>query len=186
MRKFAGIYLLVASVIAFLSGCVSVDYVGQKLTPLKKEQRVVFFNSKSEVPPNTYKVIGRATAEGPDDINSETVKEKLIKKARECGADAIQVVTFKRIKVGVQRIPQRSDTDGTVGNWMTTSNRADGSPIYTSAFDRSEPLAVKDVDLYKFVAKVLFLADKQKYNREFKEFEEARQRYMHNSSEYAK
>lgn len=176
-------------VLVFLSlaSCISVDYVGQTLAPLPSDQSVAFFNSASEVPTNTYQVIGRATVEAPDGTNSEDIKKKLIGEARRRGADAIQVVSFERIRTGSYRRPvERESDEGAVGDWMTVATHADGSPIYYDTFSRAVPLQTTEIDSFIIEARVLFLAGQEKYRKEIGQAREQRERYMHHSSRFAK
>jgi hypothetical protein len=168
------------------SGCMQFDYVGQKLTPLKEGQPVAFYNSKDDVPPDTYKIIGRAAITAPDGTNTEDVKAKLLEKARAFGADAIEVVLFKRVKTGEVIIPQY-DTygDGPVGSWAATSNRQDGTPIYTDTFVNTTPLKTTAVEQYEIRAKVLFLATKEKFKKTMEKYKKDRQSYLHGSSRFA-
>lgn len=172
--------------IGLLSGCMQFDYVGQKLSPLPPDQSVAFYDSKDMVPPNTYSVLGRAVVSAPDGTNSEEVKAKLLKKAREYGADAIEVVTFKRVKTGEVVIPQHDDYQGPTGSWVTTSNRPDGTPIYTDTFVDTEPLKVNAVAKYEIRAKVLFLADKVKLKESIEKYQKDRKSYMHGTSRFAR
>ncbi len=176
----------IALVVLFLSSCISIDYVGQSLPPLPSDKSVAFYNSTTEVPANSYDVIGRAEVDAPDGTNSEEIKHKLINEARKHGADAIQVVSFERIKTGVYSRPVEREADGTVGGWMATATHADGSPIYNDSFSRNVPLQTTDVDTFAIKVKVLFLAKREKYQREIEQNREERERYMHQSSRYAK
>jgi hypothetical protein len=169
-----------------LSGCMQFDYVGQKLSPLSPEQSVAFYDSKDMVPPDTYNVLGRAVVTAPDGTSSEEVKAKLMEKAREYGADAIEVVTFKRIKTGEVVIPQHDDYQGPTGSWVTTSNRPDGTPIYTDTFVDTEPLKINTVAKYEVRAKVLFLADKVKLKKSIEKYQKDRKSYMHGTSRFAR
>lgn len=179
-RGILNFFVAIAAVMLGIvfTGCVSIDYVGQKLTPLKSDQNVTYYNETSAVPANTYKTIGRAMVVAPDGTSYEDIRFKLMAKARECGADAIQVIDFKRIKIGQVNIPKDSSAGEPVGNWAATANRADGSPIYTDMFSGTVPLKTTEIDRYEIKLRVLFLANKQKYLKEFKQFEEERDQYI--------
>ena len=168
-----------------LTGCMQFDYVGQKLAPLKPEQMVAFYNSKEEVPTGIYKVLGRAVITAPDGTNTEEVKEELLKKAREYGADAVEVVIFKRIKTGEVNIPVNEQYEGPVGSWATTSNRPDGTPIYTDTFVDTVPLKTHALEQYEIRAKVLFLADKKKLQKSIATYKKNRKSYLHGTSRFA-
>lgn len=183
MNKLQILFIIAVGVM--LSGCMQFDYVGQKLAPLKPEQPVAFYNSKEEVPSNTYRVLGRAVITAPDGTGTEEVKNKLINYAREYGADAIEVVLFKRIKTGEVVIPVNEQYEGTVGSWATTSNRPDGSPIYTDTFVDTVPLKTHTLIKYEIRAKVLFLADKKKLKKSIEKYKKDRKSYLHGTSRFA-
>jgi len=177
--------LFIFSVTIILSGCTQFDYVGQKLSPLPPDQMVAFYNSKEEVPPNIYQVLGRAVVTAPDGTNTEEVKEEIMKKAREYGADAVEVVLFKRIKTGEVMIPQNEQYEGPVGSWAATSNRPDGTPIYTDTFVDTVPLQTHVLEQYEIRAKVLFLADKEKLKKSIEKYKKDRKSYLHGTSRFA-
>ncbi|QSH40637.1 hypothetical protein P0136_12230 [Lentisphaerota bacterium ZTH] len=178
-------YFSLLATAVLLGGCISFDYVGQKLKPLDDSQTVAFFDSADQVPAGQYKVIGRAVAVGPDGTSSGDVRQKLIDKARAYGADAIQVVTFKRVKTGTTVIPKNDPYEGAVGNWVQTSNRPDGTPIYNDTQGSNIPLETIAIDKYEIRAKVLFLALKQRYDTAMEKYKKSRQRYLHNESRFS-
>ena len=183
MNILKTLFIFVAAII--LSGCTQFDYVGQKLSPLPPDQMVAFYNSKDEVPPNIYKVMGRAVVTAPDGTNSQDVKAEIMEKAREYGADAVEVILFKRIKTGEVTIPQNDENQGPVGSWATTSNRADGSPLYTDSFVDNVPLKTNTLEQYEIRAKVLFLADKEKLKKSIAKYKKDRKSYLHGTSRFA-
>jgi hypothetical protein len=173
------------ALVCLVSGCTQFDYVGQKLTPLSPDQFVAFYNSKNEVPPDTYKVLGRAEVTAPDGTNTESVKAEILEKAREYGADAVEVVLFKRVKTGEVVIPKHQTYSGPTGSWVVTSNRPDGTPIYTDSFVENVPLQTSAVDQFEIQAKVLFLAKKEKLEKAIDKYKEERKSYLHGSSRFA-
>ena len=183
MNKLKILFILAVSIV--LSGCMSFDYVGQKLEPLPPDQLVAFYNNKEEVPPNVYRVLGRAVVTAPDGTNTQEVKEKIMDKAREYGADAIEVVLFKRVKSGVVAIPKNEQYEGPVGSWSVTSNRPDGTPLYTDSFVDTVPLKTHELIQYEIRAKVLFLADKKKLKKSIEKYKKERKSYMHGTSRFA-
>ena len=183
MNIFKTLFVVAGAVI--LSGCTSFDYVGQKLAPLPPSQVVAFYNSKSEVPPNVYRTLGRAVISAPDGTNTEDVKAELIEKAREYGADAIEVVLFKRVKTGEVSIPVNEQYEGPVGSWAVTSNRPDGTPLYTDSFVSTVPLETHAIEQYEIRAKVLFLADKKKLKKSIEKYKKDRKSYLHGTSRFS-
>lgn len=185
MNMLKILFIVAVTITIVLSGCTSFDYVGQKLAPLGPGQVVAFYNSKSEVPPNVYAILGRAVISAPDGTNTEDVKAELIEKAREYGADAIEVVLFKRIKTGEISIPVNEQYSGPVGSWAVTSNRPDGTPLYTDSFVDTVPLKTHAIEQFEIRAKVLFLADKKKLKKSIAKYKKNRQSYLHGTSRFA-
>ncbi len=177
--------LFILAVSIMLSGCMNFDYVGQKLKPLQPDQMVSFYNSKEEVPPNIYRVLGRAVITAPDGTNAQEVKDELMGKAREYGADAIEVVLFKRVKTGEVMVPKNEQYEGPVGSWSATSNRPDGTPLYTDSFVNTVPLKTNALVQYEIRAKVLFLADKKKLKESIAKYKKDRKSYLHGTSRFA-
>lgn len=179
--------LAVGTALVYLGGgCTQFDYVGQKLTPLSPDQTVAFYNSSDEVPPNVYRILGRAVVTAPDGSNTESVKEELISKAREYGADAIEVVMFKRVKTGEVMVPDQKDPyQGVTGSWVSTSNRPDGTPIYTDSFVNTVPLKTHALEQYEIRAQVFFLAEKDKLEKNIDKYKKDRQSYLHSTSRFA-
>jgi hypothetical protein len=177
----------VGAVFVFLgNGCTQFDYVGQKLTPLSSDEPVAFYNSGDEVPPNVYSILGRAVVTAPDGSNSEDVKDEIMSKAREYGADAVEVVLFKRVKTGEIMVPNQKDPyQGVSGSWVTSSNRPDGTPIYTDSFVDTVPLQTHPLEQYEIRAKVLFLANKNKLKKSIDKYKKDRQSYLHGTSRFA-
>ncbi len=187
MNRIKTIFIVSAGVMLMYlgNGCTQFDYVGQKLTPLKPDQVVAFYNSKDEVPPDTYKILGRGVITAPDGSNTEDVKAELIEKAREFGANAIEVILFKRVKTGVMILPKQENYSGPVGSWAVTANRPDGTPIYTDSFVKTVPLKTTAIEQYEIQAKVLFLVNKEKLKKAVKKYKKKRKSYLHGSSRFA-
>jgi len=183
MNKIKILFVFAAAII--LSGCTSFDYVGQKLKPLPPGEMVAFYNSKEEVPPKIYAVLGRAVITAPDGTDTEDVKSEIIAKAREYGANAVEVVMFKRIKTGEVIVPKNEQFEGPVGSWSVTSNRPDGTPLYTDSFVDTVPLKTHALEQYEIRAKVLFLVDKQRLKRSVEKYKKDRKSYLHGTSRFA-
>lgn len=94
------IILLILSMLLFVAACGSdddIDYLGDSYTPTS---HVDVYFSEDDVTEG-YLVMGYATADGED---TEALKEKLIEKARESGADGIIFEGFDRVETGEQSI----------------------------------------------------------------------------------
>lgn len=149
--------------IMFLVGCVDINYVGQQYPQKDTEAEIAFYNSPADVPKNIYRIIGRANIEAPGDYNPAEIKAKILDQARECGADAVEVVEFKREKTGEQNISKSPEYDGTVGFWSSNGLRTDGSPIYVDSFDKTVPLKHATQNIFELKIKVLFLITSERF-----------------------
>ena len=174
-----------AFLICLLVGCNSFDYVGQKLEPIKDDQVVAFYNSKEDVPKNTYKVLGRAVITAPDGSNTEEIREELLEKAREYGADAVEIVLFKRVKTGDVVVPKVAPYRDRVGSWAVSSNRADGSPIFLDTFVNTVPLETADIEQFEIRVKAFFLAKKQRLQKSLDAYNKERESYLHGTSRFS-
>jgi len=165
LKKIINRFRLVGAVLLFslICGCINVDYTGQRYPATENRSEIAFYNDSKEVPTGKYAVIGRAVATAPDSYNSEEIKNKLLAKAQACGADAIQVVDFKRTFVNQQVIPSAGDYDNSpVGSWGNRGTRADGSKITVDSSGQVVPLQAEVYNRYKLIARVLFLRLKSK------------------------
>ena len=92
--------VLMLSMILFVFACGSddgIDYLGNSYTPTSHVD--VYFTADDIT--EDYLVMGRATVDGDD---AEALREKLIEKARENGADGIIFEEFDRVATGEQTI----------------------------------------------------------------------------------
>ena len=154
--------------IMFFAGCVNINYVGQEYAQRNPDAEIMFYNSRDDVPKNTYRIIGRANIDAPGGYNPAEIKKKILKKARACGADAVEVVEFKREKTGEQKISSPgNEYDGVVGTWANNGVRSDGSPIYVDSFDKTVPLKQAVHETFELKIKVFFLIS----NERFQEFQ---------------
>ena len=92
----------VAALACFISGCATVDYVGESYQPTSQVD--VFF-AEHDVP-REYKVIGQVLASGDQFVSAGALNTKLMARAREKGADAV-------IILAVTRTPMSSSADVT-------------------------------------------------------------------------
>jgi hypothetical protein len=150
---------------SLITGCINIDYIGQRYPETTNRNTIEFYNNSKEVPDDKYVVMGRVVTTAPDSYTSEEIKNELLDKAQACGADAIQIIDFKRILVSQQQIPLGSAYDnGPVGSWGRRGVRADGSPIGVDAAGKTVALKSKVHDRYELKARALFLRLKSKSN----------------------
>lgn len=83
------------------AGCMSFDYVGQTFDPRPDSSPVAFFEGRQEIPPDTYRIIGRGTLTGSSETDGYDRTQKMREVARERGADAVCIVGTRNFQVGV-------------------------------------------------------------------------------------
>lgn len=123
MRRFIAIGFFCA-VGLFLTGCVNVSYVGEAYAPTME---VKYFFHEKDIPKDTYRTIGRATASLNEDeaifLANGAISDALRKKAMEVGADAIFVKDQYRHKVGTY-------TSGSSSTYYKGRSRTKGGAVY--------------------------------------------------------
>lgn len=100
---FAGVAALLLT-----AGCVKFDYVGREFAPTPESEPIAYFRSRSEIPPGEFRIIGRAKISAPDGTDSYDIRDLLLEKARESGADAVCQVRARKIPAGFY---DREETD---------------------------------------------------------------------------
>jgi len=88
--------MLAIPALLLVAACAHVDYVGQTYPPTS---RVDVFFAESEVP-QEYKVMGKVVATANDLVSAEKLQAKIVRKAREKGADAVVLTGLDRYKSG--------------------------------------------------------------------------------------
>lgn len=72
------------------AGCVRMDYTGKKFEPTGNVVKV--YQSESELPKETYTIIGRFTVTAKPDVHIYDIEDKVFRRATAYGADAICLV----------------------------------------------------------------------------------------------
>ena len=116
---------------ALLSGCVKVDYTGQKFPETPVSQEVKYFTDRSQIPVDEYTIIGRFTVTAPRGSDTYTFQQKLLNKGRSYGGDAVCIVDEKMVLRGAYLrndeefgAPQENRTPG-----VSESQRGGVSPL---------------------------------------------------------
>ena len=168
MKKFFKIFKYALPLLAMgvLTGCMSVEYVGQTFPALPATSAIEVFSPENPLPQTGYRAIGRVELTAPPRTNGDAIRQRLIEVAREKGAQALRVVSMKKIQVGF------FDSDNNVDfmpNYDTDPRNAGGRFIYTNSF--GEPADLPDAPrspMYETVVKALLLVT----DARFKEMEE--------------
>ena len=169
-RCFGFVWVLaVAAVLsAVLTGCISVDYVGQDFPPLPEGQQVMFFDAKNPPPAGEYQSIGRATVTVPNGYDSVAVREKLADTAREHGTSAVQIVSVTEHLIN-RYYADNEESAGPILAGRDTggafSRRVDGTPAEVDSFGQVVDPNRHYKKEYERIVKVLFLMKVQDHQR---------------------
>ena len=93
----------------FVSGCATVDYVGETSAPTKHTD--MYFDAKDV--PRPYKVMGQMTLQEHEFADSQEMQADMKKEAMARGADAILFTGLQKIETGV--VTNWQDTGKTKG-----------------------------------------------------------------------
>ena len=97
----AGRFMAAALVLLTVSGCINAEYVGQSFPVLPETDPVAFFTRNSPLPDRGYHPIGRVLLTAPPRVNSSDIIDKLGEIAREHGANAVEIVEYKAVRIGM-------------------------------------------------------------------------------------
>lgn len=152
MKFLFSMFLLL---LLFCSGCVSVDYVGQRLPERDSDEYIMIYPSMEEVPVE-YKILGRGKVMTPPSYDLDKLDALLTEKAQEVGAEAVAIASQKRVVVNVSE-NVKSEINRPNGSWNFNSTTPDGSYIYTDSFGRQQGLKVVKTERYRIYYQVVFL-----------------------------
>ena len=152
------IYCLLIFAALFLSGCVSVEYVGQKLPERDAGEYIHIYPSMKEVPPE-YKILGRGKVMTPQSYDLDKLDTILTEKAIEVGAEAVAVSSQSRVAVNVNDGFQSAPTRPS-GSWSLNGMNLQGDRIYTDSFGRQEALRTTPTTRFRIYYQVVFLTKK--------------------------
>lgn len=154
---------------AMLTGCISVDYVGQTYTR-DNPAPIIWFNDAKSVPPNDYQPIGRATVKATADYDQEQVREAILDEAEKHGVDAVQIVSAQTVEVRKREISDPGNSNfGT--RTQPQSRTADYWEPYDS-FGKPSKRQVHASSVMEFHVKALFLVKKERYEEAMRKFAE--------------
>ena len=168
MKKFFKIckHILPLLAAGVLSGCMSVDYVGQTFPALPASAAIEVFSPENPLPAAGYRAIGRAEITAPPRTDGDDIRQRLIELAREKGAQAVRVVTMKKIQVGFF---ESDDNLNVMPNYDRDPRNAGGRFIYTNSFGNPTTLpGGSESPMYETRVQALLLVT----DARFKEMEE--------------
>lgn len=154
-----------AALSLLLSGCVNVDYVGQTFAPIPEGTPVAYFGSRDEIRPGRYRIIGRGVITTTRRLDKYDIQEILIDEARKRGADAVVLVSHKRVRRGVyEREPDVAAVDTSPAT-KSGNVKPGGEPLDIS-LDRSETLEGEHHYRIELELRVLFLKTREDLEQE--------------------
>ena len=157
----------------FVSGCLNIDYVGRKLPADPAGEVIEFYSDGLVVPEGVYDAIGRGTLECDGSTPIGDIREAFIEKAREVGANAVEIVSFKRIPVGVlMENPEFVQPDNEVTSDFNTA--VGGRQRYIDTFGNQVMSQNNDAIQYELIIVARFLADKVRFEEFSQEWDEAK------------
>ena len=137
-----------------LSGCVSYDYVGDKLPEPSSSVKVC--TDPEAVTAEKHTVLGTATISGNSrEISREKMLEKLADKAKECGADVILVTTHQVVPAATGQsngFATAFDFDSSSSGWQQLNRDIDGN--YGNVRNRTH---TQSVNTYRRIIKAQFI-----------------------------
>ena len=101
MRNWNRFSFLGMTFLLLAAGCMNLDYVGREFPATPPSEKIAYFQSREELPPGEFLIIGRATLTAPEGTLSYDIRQRLLEKARACGADAVCLVRARKIEVGM-------------------------------------------------------------------------------------
>lgn len=165
MKKFFLRVLPLLAAGCVFSGCVSVDYIGQSFDPTPEGTPVEFFTNRQAIPAGKYRIIGRGTIETTRRLDRYDLREVLVEAAREHGADAVAIVSEKRVRVGIY--PQENDMmSGPSPSTNIYNMNPDGSPIEIDTFGAPATLQGETHFRTELHVKALFLKDREELEQQ--------------------
>ena len=152
------IMLLMGLVLMY--GCINVEYVGQSFPVLAENEPVKIYWPTVQPPEDTYRAIGRVFIEAPDGTTQGDIAEELITLARKHGAEAVNILEYKRIKIGSAEVG--SDRTLRVG-WNRDNRNAGGSYIYSNYFGQTITMGNDYTSVTELQIKAVLLVTEKKF-----------------------
>lgn len=147
-------------------GCINVEYVGQSFPALPENEPIQVYSPVAPMPAGDYRIIGRATIQAPDGTTRGDVHEALSELAREHGAEAVNILDYKRVRIGTYT----PDTDRVqrVG-WNRDGRNAGGAYIYSNYFGEVSSLEGRRSEVTELHIKAVLLVNSKKFQEIMKQ-----------------
>lgn len=163
MKKVYSVFrgILPLLILLVSAGCMNVEYVGQTLPSLPTSTSVKVFSPENPLPAG-YRSIGKVTLTAPPRTSGSDIRQRLIALAREKGAEAVNVVSSKRIQVG---LIEPDAGPGRMPNWEQDPRNAGGRFIYSNSFGNPAALpTAKRQALYDVQVQALLMVTDSRFN----------------------
>ena len=141
-------------------GCMSVDYVGQSFPALAENETVKIYSQTAPMPDGEFQAIGRVLIEAPDGTTQGDVYEELTSLARKHGADAVNILDYKRVRIGT--VAAEANAIPRVG-WNRDGRNSGGAYIYSNYFGEVSTLEGKRTDVTELQIKAVLLVSDKKF-----------------------
>ena len=152
-------------ILTLMTGCVNIDYVGQRFEPLPEDTFIPVYETAKAVPENTYQTIGKATLTAPDGSRWFDLREDLIEKARAVGADAIVLASARKVVVGATPELSPAAQAQFENSRDRTSLAPDGSYLYTDSFGQPVTVVGSVRDVYELQLQARFLMKRERFEQ---------------------
>lgn len=140
-------------------GCINVEYVGQCFPALPETEPVKVYSPTAPLTGGEYKVIGRVEIVAPDGTTRGDVYDELTELARQHGAEAVNILDFKRVRIGT--VASDSGQIPRVG-WNRDGRNAGGAYIYSNYFGEVSSLEGRRTNVTELrIRAVLLVSDKR-------------------------
>ena len=143
-----------------MCGCMSVEYVGQSFPALAENEPVKLYWPNAQVPEDTYRVIGRVFIEAPDGTTQSDVGEELTVLARKHGAEAVNILEYKRINIG--QVQTATSQPLRLG-WDRDGRNAGGAYIYSNYFGETTNTGGSYTKVTELQIKAVLLVSEKKF-----------------------
>ena len=175
VKRFLSVAVPLLTVLLCCGGCMSFDYVGQKFDPKPDSAPVTFFEGRENIPPDTYRIIGRGVLSGSAKCDDYDRKSEMRAVARKYGADAVCVIDSRIFPVGLY--PRANGEFAPPASATADVDDLDfkGEPWQTDSFGEVEVPSNGEVRTRNnFEVRVLLL----KNNRDFEEAMNTRKGFL--------
>ena len=120
-------FTVIALVLLCLTACTKIDYIGEEYPPTT---HVDLFFDMDDVT-REHKVMGHLIATADDGVSTEKMQKKMMKKAREKGADAVVITYFDKYQSGETTKYSETTEEGKTkkGNTKTTTTATSSTTV---------------------------------------------------------